>query len=50
MTQRHKVSKCYWKMALIDLLNTGLTQNLNLLKKKTKPYAISVKYNKTNYK
>ena len=33
-------------MALIDLLNTALTQNLNLLKKK-KSHAISVKHNKT---
>ena len=41
VAQRHEVSKCYWKkMALIDLLDAGLPQNLHSVK-----HAISVKCN-----
>ena len=45
MTQRHKVSKFYWKkIAPIDLLNAGGPQTFNLLKNET-----SSKYNKMKY-
>ena len=30
MTQRHKVNKCFWKKALIDLLNAGVPQTFDL--------------------
>ena len=49
--ERHKVSKCYWKMAPTDFLKAKLPQTFNLLKNKTKQKTkqpLSVKYNQTN--
>jgi len=30
VTQRHEMSKCWWKIELIDLLSAGLPQTFNL--------------------
>ena len=46
MTQRMEYTNTVGKMTLIDLLNTGLWQTFNLLKKKK---AISAKHNKAKY-
>ena len=51
MTQRHKVSKCYWKNGTNRPVSCGVATNLQFVKKKqnkTKK-TVSEKLNKTRY-
>ena len=49
MTQRHKVSKCYWKNGIDRLAQYRVDTEPQFVKKKPQSHAISVKYNKTKY-
>ena len=45
MTQRHKVSKCYWKNGIDRLAQYRVDTEPQFVKKKPQSHAISVKYN-----